>query len=150
MNLGAGRVIIQDDVRLERAMQDGSFYQNEVLLRAINGVTARRTALHLICLLSEKSSHGCIDYPLAILRMAKTQELEKVFLHVIFDGRSTEPGTAPSLLIQLEAKRCEIGAGQIATGVGRSLALDRNQNYEKTRRAFEALVNGTGKRILAY
>ncbi len=150
MNLGAGRVILQDDVRLDRAMEDGSFYQNEVLVCAIQGAMQRGTALHLICLLSEKSSHGCIDYPLAILRMAKAQGLEKAFLHVIFDGRSTEPGTAPELLMQLEAKMCEIGVGQIATGVGRSIALDRNRNYDKTRRAFEAFVSGSGKRVLAY
>ncbi len=149
MNLGAGRVILQDDVRLDQAMQDCSFYQNRVLLHAIQGAIRRGTALHLICLLSEKSSHGCIEYPLAILRMAKTQGLEKVFLHVIFDGRSTEPGTAPHLLGQLEAKMCEIGIGRIASGVGRSIALDRNRNYDKTRQAFEAFVNGSGKRILA-
>ncbi len=149
MNLGAGRVILQDDVRLERAVQDGSFYRNEVLLRAIQGAMRRGTALHLICLLSEKSSHGCIDYPLAVLRLAKTEGLERVLLHVIFDGRSTEPGTAPDLLMRLEARMCEIGLGQIGTGLGRSFALDRNGDYEKTRLAFDAFVIGTGKKIPA-
>ncbi len=147
MNLGAGRVILQDDVRLDRAMQDGSFYQNEVLLRAIQGVIARGTALHLICLLSEKSSHGCIEYPLAVLRMAKAQGLKEAFLHVIFDGRSTEPGTAPDLLMRLEARMFEIGVGRLATGLGRSIALDRNGDYKKTRQAFDAFVTGTGKKI---
>ncbi len=149
MNLGAGRVILQDDVRLDRAMQDGSFYQNDVLVRAITGAKARGAALHLICLLSEKSSHGCIEYPLAILRMAKDRALERAFVHVIFDGRSTEPGTAPELLRQLEGRMSEIGIGQIATGVGRGIALDRDRNYEKIRRAFEAFVDGVGKRVVA-
>ncbi len=149
MNMGAGRVILQDDVRLDRAMQDGSFFQNDVLARAILGAKDRGAALHLICLLSEKSSHGCIEYPLAILRMAKDRAFERAFLHVIFDGRSTEPGTAPELLRQLEARMSEIGIGQIATGVGRGIALDRDRNYDKTRRAFEAFVDGVGKRVAA-
>ncbi len=150
MNLGAGRVILQDDVRLDQAMRDGSFYQNKVLIHAIRNAKQQEAALHLICLLSETSSHGCVDYPLAIMRMANVEGLEKVLLHVIFDGRSTEPGTAPSLLMQLEAKMCDIGVGRIATGVGRSLALDRNCDYSKTRQAFEAFVNGAGKRVLTY
>ncbi len=96
MNIGAGRVILQDDVRLDQALGDGSFVTNEVLLRTINDVKNRGTSLHLIGLLSEKSSHGSIHYPLALLKMAKAANLENVYLHIIFDGRSTEPGSAPS------------------------------------------------------
>ncbi len=150
MNIGAGRVVLQDDVRLDRAMLDGSFYQNEVLLNSIRTAKRRRAALHLICLLSETSSHGCIEYPLAILRMAQTEGLEEAFLHVIFDGRSTAPGSAPDLLMQLEARMCEIGLGRIATGVGRGIALDRDGNYDRTRRAFDAFVSGVGRPVPAY
>jgi 2,3-bisphosphoglycerate-independent phosphoglycerate mutase len=92
MNIGAGRVVLQDDVRLDQAMQDGSFYTNEILCKAIIDARIRGTSLHLIGLLTEKSSHGSIDYPLAVLKMAKENDLDKVYLHVIFDGRSTEPG----------------------------------------------------------
>jgi 2,3-bisphosphoglycerate-independent phosphoglycerate mutase len=147
MNLGAGRVILQDDVRLDQAMQDGSFYHNNILLDAIGKAKERGGALHLLCLLSEKSSHGSIEYPLAILRMARDQGLERAFLHVIFDGRSTEPGSAPDLLLSLESRMNEIGLGQLATGIGRGIALDRDRNYEKTRRAFEAFVNGSGRKV---
>ncbi|NJD60571.1 MAG: phosphoglycerate mutase (2,3-diphosphoglycerate-independent), partial [Anaerolineae bacterium] len=145
INLGAGRVIEQDDVRLDAAMQDGSFYTNPIFLKTISGVKDRHTCLHLICLLSEKSSHGTIDYPLALLRMAKKQELNDVYIHVIFDGRSTEPGSAPELLRLFESKVREIGIGRIVTGVGRGIALDRDGNYQKTRRVYEALVYGTGR-----
>jgi 2,3-bisphosphoglycerate-independent phosphoglycerate mutase len=144
INLGAGRVIEQDDVRLDAAMQDGSFYTNPIFLETIQGVNNRHSRLHLICLLSEKSSHGTIDYPLALLRMAKEQGLHDVYIHVIFDGRSTEPGSVPELLRKFEAKIHAIGIGKVVTGVGRGIALDRDGNYQKTRRAYEALVYGTG------
>lgn len=142
LNLGAGRVVVQDDVRLDRAMQDGSFYHNEILCNAIRQVRQKGTNLHLIGLLTEKSSHGSIDYPLALLRMAKADGLNNVFVHLIFDGRSTEPGSAPALIEKMAFQMREIGIGQIVTGMGRGIALDRDGNYARTRRAYEALVYG--------
>jgi len=146
LNIGAGRVVLQDDVRLDQAMKDGSFYSNEIFLQAIDGVLNRKSRLHLIGLLTEKSSHGSIDYPLALLRMAKCRRLEDVFLHLIFDGRSTEPGSAPDMLEKLEGQMAEIGAGQIAGGVGRGIALDRDGNYAKIQRAYQALTAGVGRK----
>ncbi len=142
INLGAGRVVLQDDVRLDLAMQDGSFESNQVFLQLIRHVKERGTRLHLIGLLTAKSSHGCIDYPLALLRMAGKHGLEEAYLHLIFDGRSTEPGSAPALLERLESQLQTIGLGRVVTGMGRSLALDRDGNYDRTRRAYEALVQG--------
>ena len=149
MSIGAGRAVLQDDVRLDRAMQDGSFYSNEVLCAAIEEAKQRNSSLHLIGLLTEKSSHGSIDYPLALLRMAKAGGVSRVFLHIIFDGRSTEPGSAPALLAKLDGQVEEIGVGQIVTGVGRGIALDRDGNYAKTKRAYDALVFGIGKQWAA-
>lgn len=146
MNIGAGRVVLQDDVRLDLAMSDGSLYRNEILCRAIDRVKQWDTSLHLIGMLTEKSSHGSIDYPLALLRMAAANGLHRVYLHLIFDGRSTEPGSAPALLEKLESQVEEIGVGQIVTGVGRGIALDRDGNYARTQRAYDALVFGVGKK----
>lgn len=143
-NLGAGRVVLQDDVRLDRALEDGSFFTNEVFLNAIEATKQRGGSLHLIGLLTEKSSHGSIDYPLALLKMAKAHGLDRAFLHLIFDGRSTDPGSAPALLEKLELQMQEIGTGQVVTGIGRGIALDRDGNYAKIQRAFDALVNGIG------
>jgi 2,3-bisphosphoglycerate-independent phosphoglycerate mutase len=150
MNMGAGRVVLQDDVRLDLAMRDGSFYCNEILCRAIDEAKRRNTSLHLIGLLTEKSSHGSIDYPLALLRLAKANGLYQVYLHIIFDGRSTEPGSAPALLEKLESQMQEIGIGQIVSGVGRGIALDRDGDYDRTRRAYDALVFGVGKPYVAH
>jgi 2,3-bisphosphoglycerate-independent phosphoglycerate mutase len=150
MNLGAGRVVLQDDARLDLAMKDGSFYSNKILCRAIDEVKRRNTSLHLIGLLSEKSSHGSIDYPLALLRMAASNDLRQVYLHLIFDGRSTEPGSAPAMLERLEGQIQAIGIGRIVSGVGRGIALDRDGDYNKTRRAYDALVFGIGQSYSAY
>jgi 2,3-bisphosphoglycerate-independent phosphoglycerate mutase len=149
MNIGAGRVVLQDDMRLNQAMEDGSFYANEILCRAIESVRQRNTKLHLIGLLTEKSSHGSVAYPLAILRMARAAGLKDVYLHIIFDGRSTEPGSAPELLNKLQEQMDAIGLGQIVTGVGRGIALDRNGNYAKTRLAYNAMVFGDGRKCAA-
>lgn len=145
MNIGAGQVILQDDVRLDLAMNDGTFFSNEIILKAIDTAKQRNSDIHLIGLLSEKSSHGSIDYPLAVLRMAKDRGMENVYLHVIFDGRSTQPGTAPELLEMLEKRMDEIGIGKIISGMGRGIALDRDGNYGKIKQAFDALVYGIGE-----
>ncbi len=145
MNIGAGRVVLQDDVRLDAAMQDGSFYQNETFCRVIQETKQRQAALHLIGLLTEKSSHGSIDYPLALLRMARQAGLEQVYLHLILDGRSTAPGSAPALLKKLETQIEAIGVGQVVSIIGRGIALDRDGNYAKTQRAYDLLVRGIGR-----
>ncbi|UCC85611.1 MAG: hypothetical protein JSV81_12175 [Anaerolineales bacterium] len=149
MNIGAGRVVLQDDVRLDLAMKDGSFYTNQTLCRAIDEVKQRNASLHLIGLLTERSSHGSIDYLLALLRMAKAYHLNQVYLHIIFDGRSTQPGSAPTMLERLETLVQAIGVGQIASGIGRGIALDRDGDYAKTKRAYDAFVFGLGKKCAA-
>jgi 2,3-bisphosphoglycerate-independent phosphoglycerate mutase len=149
LNLGAGRVVLQDDVRLDLAMKDGSFETNQTFLHVMDETARRKSSLHLIALLSEKSSHGSIAYPLVLLRMAKARRLAQVFVHVIFDGRSTEPGSAPALLEKLETEMQSVGLGQIVTGMGRGIALDRDGNYGKIQRAYEALVLGTGRKVSA-
>ncbi len=144
INIGTGRVVMQDDVRLDQSMKDGSFETNEIFLRTIENVRKRGKALHLIALLTKKSSHGSIDYPLALLKMAS--DLPKKYVHIIFDGRSTEPGSAPSLLEELDGMIKEIGGDcQIVDGIGRGIALDRDGNYGKIRKAYEAFVLGVGR-----
>ena len=140
-NLGAGRVVAQDDVRMDAAIRDGSFRSNPVFLKLIEDAK-RGGALHLLAYLTEKSSHGCIDYPLMIAEMA--EGVQDVYFHIIFDGRSTETGSAPAMLRNLEEKLRVIGRGQIVDGVGRGIALDRDGNYGKIKKAYEAMVLGIG------
>lgn len=144
INIGSGRVVMQDDIRLDQAMNDGSFQTNEVFLRTIENVRKRGKALHLLALLTKKSSHGSIDYPIALLKMAK--DLPEKYVHIIFDGRSTEPGSAPALLEELDGMIEQIGGQcQIVDGIGRGLALDRDGNFAKIKKAYEAYVLGAGR-----
>ena len=138
-NIGAGRVVPQDDIRLDSAIADGSFMQNKVLLDSIAKAKEKGCALHLIGLLTKKSSHGSIFYPLAVAEMAK--ELPEVYLHVIFDGRSTEPGSAPALLEELDEMIESRGLNlQVVDGVGRGIALDRDGNYGKVKLAYDNMI----------
>jgi 2,3-bisphosphoglycerate-independent phosphoglycerate mutase len=143
-NLGAGRCVMQDDVRLDAAVKDGSFKKNPIFQAAIDHAKKNNSSLHLLAYLTYKSSHGCIDYPISVCEMAKASGLENVYFHIIFDGRSTDPGSAPAMLAELDQRLDAIGLGRIVDGVGRGVALDRDKNYEKVKRAYDAMVEGTG------
>ena len=99
-------------------MKDGSFAENKVFIDTIDRCKEKGTALHLFSLLTKKSSHGSIDYPLAILDIANKRGLKDVYVHIIFDGRSTDPGSAPSLLRELGNQLEQKGIGLIVSGVG--------------------------------
>ncbi len=141
-NLGAGRVVAQDDVRMDSAIRDGSFKTNPVFLQAVANARENHKPLHLLSYLTEKSSHGCIDYPLMLVEMA--EGVEEIDLHIIFDGRSTEPGSAPAMLRQLEKRLEQLGRGRIVDGVGRGFALDRDGNYAKVQKAYACMTQGKG------
>lgn len=146
LNIGAGRVVPQDDVRLEAAMRDGSFGENPVFVEAVQTAKERGAAVHLLALLTKKSSHGSIDYPLELLGLCKKLGQEEVYVHIIFDGRSTAPGSAPALLRELEEAIRQKGVGQIVSGVGRGIALDRDKNWIKVKKAYDSITSGTGTR----
>lgn len=137
MNLGAGRCVVQDDIRIDKAIEDGTFENNPILIEAVGRSIEKKKSLHLLTYLSYKSSHGSMDYAVAICRIAKKLGQNNVFLHIIFDGRSTEPGSAPALLMELEEKLNEIGVGQIVDGIGRGFALDRDNNWKNVKLAYD-------------
>ncbi len=145
MNLGAGRVVPQDEVRIEEALRTGRFADNPAFHRAMADAKERMGSLHLIGLLSRTSSHGSMEYVFELLRLARREKLERVFVHFITDGRSTPPGSAPGLLQEAGREIAAIGVGMVVTAMGRGIALDRSGDYAgKTRRAYEALVSGEG------
>ena len=146
LNIGAGRMVPQDDVRLENAMQDGSFGENPVFVAAVEQAKKTGKAVHLLALLTKKSSHGSIDYPLELLNLCKRLEQDEVYVHIIFDGRSTAPGSAPALLRELEETMRQKGVGRIVSGVGRGIALDRDRNWLKVKKAYDSLTIGAGTR----
>jgi len=148
MNMGAGRVIVQDDVRIARAIESGEFSRNEAFRQAINDVKSRDSSLHLLGILSRSSSHGSLEYPIQLLRLAREEGLQRVYLHLITDGRSTQPGRSSRLLREVGEEIARIGVGMIVTLAGRGYALDRGGDYMgKTKLVYEALVSGEGTRI---
>lgn len=145
MNLGAGRVVPQDDVRIQGAMESGTFIENPTFHKAIDEAETNNGSLHLLGLLSDASSHGNLHYFLELLKLPKSKGLEEVFLHLFTDGRSSPPGSAPKFLLRVEEEMERIGIGMLVTLVGRGLALDRGGDYEKkTRPVYNALVLGEG------
>ena len=127
---------------MDSAIRDGSFKTNPVFLQAVANARENHKPLHLLSYLTEKSSHGCIDYPLMLVEMA--EGVEEIDLHIIFDGRSTEPGSAPAMLRQLEKRLEQLGRGRIVDGVGRGFALDRDGNYAKVQKAYACMTQGKG------
>ncbi|MDQ1708442.1 MAG: 2,3-bisphosphoglycerate-independent phosphoglycerate mutase, partial [Pyrinomonadaceae bacterium] len=145
LNIGAGRVIRMDVSRVDHEIATGEFFRNEVLLAAIDSAKKGGKALHLMGLLSDGQVHSSQEHLYALLRLARQRGLERVYVHCFLDGRDTPPSSAPRYLAQLQMKLAEIGCGEIASLVGRYYAMDRDQRWERTERAYDLLVRGKGQ-----
>jgi 2,3-bisphosphoglycerate-independent phosphoglycerate mutase len=146
LNIGAGRVIRMDVSRVDYEIATGGFFRNEVLLAAMDGTKQCGKALHLMGLLSDGQVHSSIQHLYALLRLAKQRGLERVFIHCFLDGRDTPPSSAVDYLAALQKKIEEIGCGQIASVIGRYYSMDRDKRWERTKRAYDLLVNARGER----
>jgi 2,3-bisphosphoglycerate-independent phosphoglycerate mutase len=144
LTIGAGRVIYQDVMRITKAIETGAFNSNPALLTAINTARSNHRTLHLWGLLSDGSVHSHIDHLLAILDLAAKQGLDDIAVHAVLDGRDKPPRSALPFIDQLESKLREIGRGRIATVSGRYYAMDRDKRWERTERAWRALMMGEG------
>jgi len=144
LNLGAGRVVYQDIVRISRAVADGSFFANATLGAAMDA--ARGKALHLIGLLSDGGVHSHQKHLYALLRMARDRGLERVYVHAVLDGRDTPPHNGVKYIAALEEEMKAIGTGAVATVVGRYYCMDRDKRWERTRRAYDLYTLGEGAR----
>jgi 2,3-bisphosphoglycerate-independent phosphoglycerate mutase len=146
LNLGAGRIVQTDVSRIAAAVESGSFFENAVLKDAFAKARARSSAVHLIGLLSDGEVHSSPENLFALLRMAKAEGLEKVFVHGILDGRDVNPRTADVYAEAFEVKMQDIGVGRFATLVGRYYAMDGENNWERTARVYTMLVHAEGER----
>lgn len=146
LNIGSGRIIYQDLTRISKSIEDGEFFQNEILLKAMQEAKKNGTALHLIGLLSQGGVHSHRDHLYGLLEMAKEEGLEKVYIHAIMDGRDVSPDAGLKDMKDLEEKIAEIGVGAVATVSGRYYAMDRDRRWERTKLAYDAFVCGIGNR----
>lgn len=144
LNIGAGRIVYQDLTRVTKAIEEGSFFQNETFLHAIEHVKKHDSKLHLYGLLSDGGVHSHIHHLFALLKLAQDHKLDKVFIHGFLDGRDVSPDSATSYIQALQAKIEEYGIGQIATVQGRYYAMDRDRRWERTEKSYRAMVYGEG------
>ncbi|HZK24012.1 MAG TPA: 2,3-bisphosphoglycerate-independent phosphoglycerate mutase [Oscillospiraceae bacterium] len=144
LNIGAGRIVYQDLSRISKAISEGSFCENEKLLTVMQQVRESDSALHLMGLLSDGGVHSHIQHLFALLEMAKREQVKKVFIHAILDGRDVGPTSARQYLAALEEKMAQLGVGAVATVSGRYYTMDRDQRWERVKRAYRAMVYGEG------
>lgn len=144
LNLGAGRIVYQDVVRISKTIEDGSFFKNPVLLGAVRHAKANDSALHLMGLVSPGGVHSHSEHLYALLRLAKQEGLSRVYVHAFLDGRDVPPSSAAQYLADLEAAIKQIGVGKIATIAGRYYAMDRDKRWDRTEKAYRALL-GEGR-----
>jgi len=144
LNIGAGRIVYQEFTRISKSIRDGDFFENSVLLEAVRSAKEKGKALHLMGLLSDGGVHSHIEHLFALLDLADREKMKKVYIHAFLDGRDVPPDSAGVYVKQLENKLKEIGFGKIATIMGRYYAMDRDNRWERTERAYRAMVLGDG------
>lgn len=144
LNLGAGRIVYQDLPRINMSIADGSYFKNAAFLQAFEHVRKNNSNLHLIGLIGQGGVHSSNDHLFALLFLASNYNLKKVFLHLFTDGRDSPPTSALFYLNQVEEELKKKGVGKIATISGRYFALDRDNRWERTQKAYEAMVHGKG------
>lgn len=145
LNMGAGRVVYQELTRITKAIEDGDFFENPVLLSAIENCKTNNSDLHLYGLVSDGGVHSHITHIYALLELAKKNGLKNLYLHAFLDGRDTPPTSGKDFLSDVENKMKEIGVGKIATISGRYYAMDRDKNWDRVKIAYDALVLGKGQ-----
>ncbi|MGA2910708.1 MAG: 2,3-bisphosphoglycerate-independent phosphoglycerate mutase [Candidatus Microgenomates bacterium] len=144
LNLGAGRIVYQDLLRINLSIADGTFYQNQALIGAIDHARTNNSNLHLMGLIGAGGVHSNIEHLYALIELAKKHEFNRVFLHVFTDGRDSPPTSAKTYIEQLKQVIAREGVGQIASIMGRYWAMDRDYRWDRTSKAYFALTKGIG------
>ncbi|MDH5466385.1 MAG: alkaline phosphatase family protein [Candidatus Aminicenantes bacterium] len=144
LHLGAGRRIFLDRVKIDRAVEDGSFSQNESFLWAMEGAKRDRKALHLLGIVSFYSSHGTNDHLFALLRLAEERGVERVFIHSLIGRRGEKPESGAVYVAKVQGMCRSLALGHVVTVIGRFWALDREENWDRVEKAYRALVYGEG------
>jgi 2,3-bisphosphoglycerate-independent phosphoglycerate mutase len=144
LTLGSGRVIYQDLSRINRAIQDGTFFENPVLRGVMDGAVERGAAVHLMGLVSEGGVHSSLEHLKALVRLAHRRGVSRVFIHAFTDGRDTPPTSGEGYVGQVETFLGEEGLGSVATVSGRYYAMDRDRRWDRLKLAYDALVSNKG------
>ncbi|MFZ1684465.1 MAG: 2,3-bisphosphoglycerate-independent phosphoglycerate mutase [Candidatus Zixiibacteriota bacterium] len=147
LNLGAGRVVYQDITKIDKAIDDGDFFDNEVFVSSMERVASEGKAVHLFGLVSDGCVHSSLKHLYALTQMAKQQGVKELYLHAFMDGRDTPPQSGERYLTEVLARFKEIGLGQVSTVGGRYYGMDRDRRWERTDLAYRSIVYGEGAKI---
>src|SRR5436309_1302997 len=142
LNIGAGRIVHMDITRIDLMIQNGEFLSNPVILGAMKHARIGSRRLHLFGLVSDGGVHSHQNHLYALLRMARQNGVDRVFVHAFMDGRDTLPTSGAGFLQQLQQKMRECSSGKIATVSGRYYAMDRDRRWERIAKAFNVMVQG--------
>ena len=143
-NIGAGRVVYQELTRITKAIKDGDFFTNDALKKAVENCKKNDKALHLCGLVSSGGVHSHNSHLYGLLLLAKNEGLKKVYVHCFMDGRDVSPTSGIEFIKELEEKIKVTGVGKIATISGRYYAMDRDTQWERVHKAYDAMVNAKG------
>jgi len=146
LNIGAGRIVWQELSRINNSISEGEFFENKVLKTAFEKAK-KKGKIHFMGLFSDGGVHSHNEHLYALLDMAKRYDLDNAYVHAFTDGRDTSPNGGATYLKEFEAKAEEIGTGTIASVVGRYFAMDRDNRWERTQKAYDLLVHGKGAEV---
>lgn len=144
LNIGAGRIVYQSLTRVNLSIREGDFFEKKAFLKSINSAKEKNKALHIFGLLSDGGVHSHIEHLFALLKLAKDQGLEKVYVHAFLDGRDVGPQTAKGYIEATESKMQKLGVGKIATVSGRYYSMDRDKRWDRVQKSYNAMVYGEG------
>ncbi len=147
LNIGAGRIVYQSLTRIDKAVQDGSFFKNTAFLEGIEKAKRNNSTIHLVGLIQEEGVHAVTRHCLSLLEMIKQQNHSNVKIHAISDGRDTPPKSAREHLGFLQEGIDRIGIGKIVSVTGRYYTMDRDKRWDRTEIGYQALMSGTGKAV---
>lgn len=145
LNLGAGRVVYQEFTRISKAIEDGAFFNNQVLAQAVDKAVANDKAVHIFGLLSDGGVHSHEEHIQAMVKLAVERGAQQVYVHAFLDGRDTPPQSAQAYIDNLEAVFSELGQGRLASLVGRFYAMDRDKRWNRVEKAYRLIAEGEGE-----
>lgn len=146
LTIGAGRVVWQPLEQINNAIKDTSFFENPALRKAISNAKKKNASLHAMGLFSDQGVHSTNEHLYALLKLAKMNGIKKVFVHAFLDGRDAPKESAPYYIKEFEKESRKIGVGTLATLMGRFYAMDRDNNYDRIKVAYDALIKGIGEK----
>ncbi len=144
LNMGAGRIVYQDLTKISKSIVDGDFFENPALVKAMDAAKSNGKKLHLYGLMSDGGVHSHVTHVYALLKMAKMRGLDECYVHCFMDGRDVSPTSGAGFIKALQSEMNGIGIGKIASVCGRYYAMDRDNNWDRTEKAYDMLTIGNG------